>query len=177
LSLTCGQKYICFTGVPIMMKRLLTVALLVTMFVSVPMLAAKDWPAQDGYKTKVDALEGEAKDKAKSELAAAKAAWDDLHDAEEALKAEKNDENKKAVADAQAAFDAEVAKLDARFPSMLCKVESFVTWPARKAGELLQNKWGARVATAAGVAAIAYCVYTVVNDNADDEADDMRTWA
>ncbi len=160
-----------------MMKRLLTIALLFSVFAANSALAA-DWSSFKSYDDKVKELKDQAKTDAQAELIAAQEAFDALEDAKEANKGAKStDETKAAVAEAQTAFDAAVAKLDARFPSMLCKVESFVTWPARKAGELLQNKWGARVATAAGVAAVAYCVYTVVNDNADDEADDMRTWA
>ncbi len=158
-----------------MMKRLFTIALLFSVFAANSVLAGKDWKSLEEQASKLDA---DAKKHAEKELEAAKAAEVDLDAAKEAAgNKEATKEDKENLVKAQVAYDAAVAKVDARFPSMLCKVESFVTWPARKAGELLQNKWGARVATAAGVAAVAYCVYTVVNDNADDEADDMRTWA
>ncbi len=157
-----------------MMKRMLTLALLVTMFAANPILAV--WDAKDGYSKKVDELKDQAKTDASAELQAACNAWDDLEAAQAADKAGSTAATKKDVADAQKAFNDAVAKLDARFPSTLCKVEGFVTWPARKAGELLSSKWGARGATAVGLAAVAYCVYNIVNDNADEE-DDVRTWA
>jgi len=160
-----------------MMKRLLTIALLFSVFAANSALAV-EWSSFKSYDDKVKELKDQALTDAKAELAAAQEAFDALEDAKEANKgAASNDATKATLAAAQTAFDAAVAKLDARFPSMLCKIEGFVTWPARKAGELLQNKWGARVATAAGAAIVAYCVWDFVNDNADDEADDMRTWA
>lgn len=159
-----------------MMKRVLSLALLVTMFAATSMSA--NWPAVQGYKTQVDAIK-EAVDKAaaQAELDGAEDAFDALEHAKADDKLGSTDATKKAVADAQKAFDAAVAKLDARFPSLLCKVEGVVTWPARKAGELLSSKWGARGATAVGLGAVAYVVYTAVADNGDEDDAEMRNWA